>query len=87
MSGEHIHCGEHIDCASCGQGCDPKTELPALLKQISAQNVKRASELSILAKRFEELGDRTAAEQLRHAVGDYEKGNLRLQTVLAALSV
>ncbi len=81
----HIH--EHTGCASCGQSCGVKTELPALLRQISAQNVKRANELVTLAGRFEELGDHTAAEQLRRAAGDYDKGNMRLQTVLAALSV
>ena len=36
-------------------------------------------------KKLEELGNHTAAEQVLAAVSEFEKGNLRLSTVLAAL--
>lgn len=81
--GEHIHCGEHLDCAGCGH--DPREELLALMRYMVGHNAQHANELAGLAKKLDEMGDHTAYEQVMQAVSDFEKGNLRLSTVLAAL--
>lgn len=84
-SHEHIHCGEQHDCAGCGQSCDPKAELIALMRYMVGHNAQHANELAGLAKKLDEMGDHTAYEQVMQAVSDFEKGNLRLSTVLSAL--
>ena len=38
-----------------------------------------------LAKKLSDMGDKTAYEQVMLAVSDFEKGNLRLSTILAAM--
>ena len=81
--GGHIHCGEQMDCASCGQ--DPKAEALALMRYMVGHNTQHANELAVLAKRLDEMGDHAAFEQGMQAVGDFEKGNLRLSAVLASL--
>ena len=83
--GGHIHCGEHHNCASCGQNVDPKEEVLALMRYMVGHNTQHANELVTLAKRVDEMGDHTAYEQIMQAVSDFEKGNLRLSTVLASL--
>ncbi len=83
--GGHIHCGEHVDCASCGSCQDPKAELLALMRYMVGHNAQHANELAKLAHKLEEMGDHSSAGQVLQAVGDYEKGNMRLSTVLAAL--
>lgn len=87
---EHSHesapacsgCGH--DCSSCA-GHDPKEELIALMNYMVSHNTAHASELVQLAEKLRELGEGMAYEQLMQAVSDFEKGNLRLTTVLAAL--
>ena len=81
--GEHIHCGEHHDCASCGG--DPRAEVLALMRYMVGHNTQHANELATLAKRVDEMGDHAAYEQILQAVSDFEKGNLRLSAVLASL--
>ena len=39
-----------------------------------------------LAKKLSDMGDKTAYEQVMLAVSDFEKGNLRLSTILAAMA-
>ena len=82
---EHHHC-DGSACASCG-GCEhtPKEELMALMQYMVKHNTAHANELAGLAKKLGDLGDKLAYEQVMLAVSDYEKGNLRLSTVLAAL--
>lgn len=87
---DHDH-DHHHDCAgscdSCG-GCgdrDPKEEIKALMKYMVSHNTAHANELAELARKLGELGDRTACDQVLLAVSDFEKGNLRLSTVLAAM--
>ena len=41
--------------------------------------------MGVLEARLKEMGDNTAYEQVMQAVSDFEKGNMRLSTVLAAL--
>lgn len=84
---DHPHC-EPSACASCG-GCgehSPKEELVALMKYMVNHNTAHANELAELAKKLDDMGDKTAYEQVMLAVSDFEKGNLRLSTVLAALA-
>lgn len=87
---EHHHDHDHScegSCGTCG-GCgnlSPKDELKALMKYMVAHNTAHANELAELAKKLEDLGDKSAYEQVMLAVSDFEKGNLRLSTILAAM--
>jgi len=87
---EHTHshdCGGH--CHSCGSHCDhtPMEELTALMKYMVGHNAAHAKELADLAAKLQETGNRMAYEQVMAAVSDFEKGNMRLSMVLAALEV
>ena len=77
------HC--HSDCSGCD--ADPRAEVVALMKYMVGHNTAHANELAQLAGRLKELGDVTAYEQVMQAVSDFEKGNMRLSTVLAALNI
>lgn len=84
----HDHGCAPEQCASCG-GCGehtPKEELVALMKYMVNHNTAHANELAGLAKKLEELGDKTAYEQVMLAVSDFEKGNLRLSAILASMA-
>lgn len=87
--GDHAHSHDCApeSCASCG-GCGehtPKEELMALMKYMVNHNTAHASELAGLAKKLDDMGDHAAYEQVMLAVSDFEKGNLRLSTILAAM--
>ena len=84
---EHPHC-EQGSCAGCaGFGdVDPKTELIALMKYMVGHNAAHANELAQLAGKLKDMGESVAYEQVMQAVSDFEKGNMRLSTVLAALN-
>ena len=89
-SHEHTHgheCGGH--CAGCAGGCEhtPMEELVALMKYMASHNTAHANELAQLAMQLEKAGSHAAFEQVMAAVSDYEKGNMRLQAVLASLDV
>ncbi len=71
------------DCAACSQ--DPKAELLALMNYMVKHNTAHCAELEGLAKQLQGLGMEQAYEQVMLAVSDFEKGNLRLSTVLAAM--
>ena len=83
---EHAHHHDQSACATCG-GCEhsPREELVALMKYMVNHNTAHANELAELAKKLEAMGDKTAYEQVMLAVSDFEKGNLRLSTILAAM--
>ena len=89
---DHDHDHHHHDhgcaghCGTCGGCTDPKEEIKALMKYMVSHNTAHANELAELAKKLGELGDRTACDQVLLAVSDFEKGNLRLSTVLAAMA-
>ena len=83
--GEHIHAGEHIDCAGCGQEVDPKEETMALMRFMVGHNAQHANELAALADKIGGLGEHEACEQIKLAVADLEKGNKRLSEDLASL--
>jgi hypothetical protein len=84
----HEHCHEHAhgcsgSCATCAQ--DPKAEIKALMNYMVKHNTAHAAELAGLANQLKEQGMDMAYEQVMLAVADFEKGNLRLSTVLAAI--
>ena len=87
---EHNHshdCGG--DCCGCAGGCEhtPMEELVALMKYMVGHNAAHAKELADLASQLEKAGSHTAYEQVMAAVSDFEKGNMRLSMVLAALDI
>ncbi len=86
----HEHHHDHSctgDCGGCQSHCQhtPMEELAALMKYMANHNAAHANELAALAKQLEQAGNRTAYEQVMAAVSDYEKGNMRLNVVLASL--
>ena len=86
---EHHHdhsCGGN--CQGCGETCQhtPMEELTALMKYMATHNAAHARELADLAVQLDKAGNHTAYEQVMAAVSDFEKGNLRLNVVLASLS-
>lgn len=83
---EHDHDHEHCDhaCGIC-EGCDPMQETVALMNYMVNHNAAHARELAELAKKLDELGNHTAAEQVLAAVSEFEKGNMRLSVVLSSL--
>ena len=87
---EHNHSHEcSHDCGSCASHCEhtPMEELMALMKYMVGHNAAHAKELAELAIQLEKAGSHMAYEQVMAAVSDFEKGNLRLSTVLASLDV
>ena len=87
---EHHHDHDHAcsgQCGSCQSQCEhtPMEELAALMKYMANHNAAHANELAQLAKQLEQAGNRVAYEQVMAAVSDYEKGNMRLNVVLASL--
>ena len=83
----HSHDCNGDCCSSCGGGCShtPMEELVALMKYMVGHNAAHAKELADLAAQLEKAGSHTAYEQVMAAVSDFEKGNMRLQVVLASL--
>ncbi len=85
---DHSHgCAGH--CGSCGSHCEhtPMEELVALMKYMVGHNASHARELADLAIQLEKAGSHMAYEQVMAAVSDFEKGNMRLQAVMASLDI
>ena len=53
---------------------------------VVGHNAAHANELAQLAKQLQDMGENVAYEQVMQAVSDFEKGNMRLSTVLAAMN-
>lgn len=84
----HGHvCPGAAGCDGVCAGCDgdPRAEIAALMKYMVGHNAAHAGELAQLAGRLRDMGDAAAYEQVMLAVSDFEKGNLRLSAVLAAM--
>ena len=86
----HHHHHDHQcagSCNGCAGGCEhtPMEELMALMQYMVSHNAAHAKELADLAAQLEKAGSHAAFEQVMAAVSDFEKGNMRLSTVLAAL--
>ena len=95
---DHEHCHDHAhdhdhDCGGHCHGCQgacehtPMEELTALMKYMVSHNTAHANELAALAQQLQKAGNPMAYEQVMAAVSDFEKGNMRLQAVLASLEV
>ena len=90
---EHCHGHEHGHCHDHSHGCcgncqhTPMEELVALMKYMVGHNAAHAKELADLAAKLDQAGNRMAYEQVMAAVSDFEKGNMRLSLVMAALDV
>ena len=87
-SHDHSHshdCGGN--CSGCASACEhtPMEELMALMKYMVGHNAAHAKELADLAIQLEKAGAHMAYEQVMAAVSDFEKGNMRLNVVLASL--
>lgn len=83
----HVHdascpsdCGN--DCNGCGEH-DPKKENLALLTYMLQHNEHHAAELDQMAEKLRAAGMEKAAEQIRKAVDEFQKGNLYLSVALA----
>ena len=85
----HQHCAEHGHCHGNCEGCggDPKAELAAVMKYMVGHNTAHANELVALANKLKQVGDVVGYQQVMAAVSDYEKGNMRLSAVLAAMNI
>ena len=80
---DHGHC--HEDCSSCNNGCDPKKEAQALLTYMLQHNEHHAAELDQMAVNLAKLGLDDSAKQIREAVSDFQKGNMRLSLALTLM--
>ena len=88
-SHEHPHSHDHLH--EHGHSHDhthaPMEELVALMKYMVGHNAAHAKELADLAVQLDKAGNHAAYEQVMAAVSDFEKGNMRLSVILAALDV
>ena len=64
---------------------DPKKENIALLTYMLQHNEHHAAELDQMADKLRKAGMDTAAEQIRKAVDEFQKGNLYLSVALATV--
>lgn len=93
---EHMHSHDgncSCDSASCdenncGCGCGagettPNKENIALLTYMLQHNEQHAAELDQMAAKLNEAGAEGAAEQIRKAVDEFQKGNMYLGVALA----
>ncbi len=85
QSGGHCHShegGEH--CHGCqGGGAAPADKNVALLQYMLDHNAHHAAELDQMADKLMSDGHEKAAEQIRKAVDEFQKGNLYLGLALS----
>lgn len=82
---DHAHSHDCTEACNACSDCDPRQETLALMDYMIRHNTAHAKELVELAGKVDALGDHAASEQILTAVSEFEKGNLRLATVLASL--
>jgi len=82
---EHTQCSGH--CADC-EACDstPIEEFKALINYMIDHNMAHTKEMISLAESLRNSGHQDAFEQVTVAAADFERGNLRISQVLAALN-
>lgn len=83
----HSHAGDAVcqkECQGCGEH-DPEKENIALLTYMLQHNEHHAAELDQMAEKLRKSGQETAAEQIRKAVDEFQKGNLYLSVALATV--
>lgn len=78
----HADCGT-ADCGSDCTACGDKTA--ALLDYMLKHNEHHAAELDQLADRLRADGKEAAAEQIKKAVDEFNKGNMYLSLALASV--
>ncbi|MDD3279938.1 MAG: cobalt transporter [Lachnospiraceae bacterium] len=77
----HGHCHDHEhSCQHCDG--DHKDETTALLGYMLSHNEHHAQELEQMAVNLEKLGMSDAAAQIKEAVSEFQKGNMRLSLAL-----
>lgn len=84
---DHSHgCGHSHECGtSCGSSGECKNETVALLSYMLDHNEHHAAELDQMADNLQKLGMDAAARQIKDAVSDFQKGNLRLSLALTTV--
>ena len=83
---DHSHeCTSDSHTSGCECNHTPMEELMVLMQYMVNHNAAHAKELADLAAQLDKAGNKVAYEQVMAAVSDFEKGNLRLATVLASL--
>lgn len=94
---EHNHSHDEAGCTSCGHthgdescgGCGHSHEEPqgdrltALIDYMLKHNEHHAAELDGVAAKLREAGRDDAAEQIRKAVDEFQKGNMYLGLALS----
>ncbi len=95
----HDHCHEHETCAVKEGGTCPQhaahdhahhheavqteEQMKALLDYMAKHNQQHAAELDQLSHKLDESGKAEAAEYLRKAVDEFQKGNMYLSLALS----
>ena len=97
---DHTHTHDHSECASgtCDSGCGGcghdhthAAEAPqgdkmvALLDYMLKHNEHHAAELDQVAENLRKAGNEAAAEQIKKAVDEFQKGNLYLGLALSSV--
>lgn len=93
-SHEHVHCHDqgganchpHEDCGGCGahsHEAPAGDKMAALLDYMLKHNEHHAAELDQVAEKLRAEGKDAAAEQIKKAVDEFQKGNLYLSLALS----
>lgn len=95
---DHSHAGqEESGCVGCASGCgghshgqghshaapEQPDQMTALLDYMLKHNEHHAAELDQMAAKLREAGKENAAEQIKKAVDEFQKGNLYLSLALS----
>ena len=95
---DHSHAGqEESGCAGCATGCGGHShgqehshaapgqpdQMTAVLDYMLKHNEHHAAELDQMAAKLREAGKENAAEQIKKAVDEFQKGNLYLSLALS----
>ncbi|MCD7957908.1 MAG: cobalt transporter [Lachnospiraceae bacterium] len=83
---EECHTHDHSHCGSCdehAQDAPQGDKMVALLDYMLKHNEHHAAELDQVAESFRADGKAAAAEQIKKAVDEFQKGNLYLKLALS----
>ncbi|MCC8105149.1 MAG: cobalt transporter [Clostridiales bacterium] len=81
--GDHTHCGS---CEAHSHEMPSGDKMTALLDYMLKHNEHHAAELDQVADQFRANGKADAAEQIKKAVDEFQKGNLYLRLALSMVS-
>ena len=89
-SHEDPHCHEHEHCGSCSAHTHEQTEpsgdkMTAVLDYMLKHNEHHAAELDQVAEKLRSEGKTQAADQIRKAVDEFQKGNMYLGLALSLM--